>query len=100
MTGLYCYIVSYDIRDPKRLCRVHRAMKGFGEPIHYSVFRCDLTHLGRVEMVSALTDLINEDEDRVMIIDMAPVDGRVAERIEFMGTHPKEKGQEGKIIIV
>ena len=100
MAGLYCYIVSYDIREPKRLCRVHRAMKGFGEPVHYSVFRCDLTHLGRVEMVSALIDLINEDEDRVMIIDMGPVDGRVAERIEFLGQHPEEKGQEGKIIIV
>ena len=52
MSGLYCYIVSYDIRDQKRLCQVHRAMMGFGQPVHYSVFRCDLTRLGRVEMAS------------------------------------------------
>ncbi len=99
MSGLYCYIVSYDIRNQKRLCRVHRAMKGFGEPVHYSVFRCDLTRLGRVEMASALMDLIDEKEDRIMIIDMGPVDGRVGERIEFLGVHPEENGREEKVII-
>ncbi len=99
MSGQYCYIVSYDIRNQKRLCRVHRAMKGFGEPVHYSVFRCDLTRLGRVEMASALMDLIDEKEDRIMIIDMGPVEGRVGERIEFLGVHPKENGREEKVII-
>lgn len=99
MSGLYCYIVSYDIRDQKRLYQVHRAMLGFGEPVHYSVFRCDLTRLGRVEMASALTDLIDEKEDRIMIIDMGPVEGRVGERIEFLGVHPEENGREEKVII-
>jgi len=84
--------------DQKRLCRVHRCMKGFGEPVHYSVFRCDLTPKGRVEMVAALTELIKEDEDRVMIIDLGPKDGRVEERIEFMGLRPDENEQ--KFIIV
>ena len=99
MSGLNCYVVSYDIREPKRLCKVHRAMKGFGEPVHYSVFRCDLTCLGRVEMASVLIDLIDEEEDRIMIIDMVPVDGRVAERIEFLGVHPEENRREEKVII-
>jgi CRISPR-associated protein Cas2 len=54
---------------------------------------------GRVEMVSVLTDLIKDDEDRIMIIDMGPVDGRVAERIEFLGVHPEENGREEKVII-
>lgn len=98
MSGLNCYVVSYDIREPKRLCRVHRAMKGFGEPVHYSVFRCDLTAKGRVELKAALLDLINQDEDRVMIIDLGPVEGRVEERIEFMGVHLEEA--ERKFIIV
>ena len=77
MSGLNCYVVSYDIREQKRLCRVHRAMKGFGEPVHYSVFRCDLTRLGRVDMISVLTELIVPEEDRIMIIDLGPVDRRV-----------------------
>jgi CRISPR-associated protein Cas2 len=95
---LNCYVVSYDIMDPKRLCRVHRAMKGFGEPVHYSVFRCDLTPKGRVEMVASLTKLIKLDEDRVMIIDLGPKDGRAEERIEFLGVHREE--MERKYIIV
>ena len=98
MSGLNCYVVSYDIMDQKRLYRVHKAMKGFGDPVHYSVFRCDLTTKGKVEMVAALTDLINPDEDRVMIIDLGPKDGKVVERIEFLGVHPPEKEQ--KYIIV
>ena len=98
MSGLNCYVVSYDIREQKRLCRVHRAMLGFGEPVHYSVFRCDLTSKGRVEMVAALTELINLDEDRVMIIDLGPVEGRIEDRIEFLGVHQSET--ERKFIIV
>jgi len=98
LEGFNCYIVSYDIRDEKRLSRVHKAMLGFGEPVHYSVFRCDLAPKNRVELVAALTKLINLDEDRVMIIDLGPVDGRVEERIEFMGVHAAHLDQ--KLIIV
>ncbi|VVB69159.1 CRISPR-associated endoribonuclease Cas2 [uncultured archaeon] len=97
MSGFNCYIVSYDIREQKRLCRVHRCMKGFGEPVHYSVFRCDLTLKGKVEMVAALTDLINLEEDRVMIIDLGASDGKVENRIEFIGAH--EEHLERKFII-
>ena len=56
MGELKCYVVSYDIMDPKRLHRVHKTMKGFGDPIHYSVFRCLLTAKGKVELVAALTE--------------------------------------------
>lgn len=84
--------------DPKRLQKVHKTMKGFGEAIHYSVFRCDLTAKGRVEMVVALSELIQHDLDRIMIIDLGPSDGRVAERIEFLGVHTKEP-QRGAIIV-
>lgn len=98
MSGLDCYVVSYDIMDPKRLQKVHKKMKGFGEAIHYSVFRCDLNPKGRVQMVAALTELIKHDEDRVMIIDLGPVDGSVEKRIEFLGVRPAE--MERKAIIV
>ena len=98
MSDLNCYVVSYDIMDQKRLCRVHRAMKGFGEPVHYSVFRCDITAKGKVEMVAALSELMKLDQDRVMIIDLGPKDGRADERIEFLGVHQEE--MERKFIIV
>lgn len=98
MSGLNSYIVSYDIMNPKRLQRVNKKMKGFGEPLHYSVFRCDLTPKGRVEMIAALTDLIKQNEDRIMIIDLGPAEGSVERRIEFLGVYPDE--MERKAIIV
>ena len=98
MSGLNSYVVSYDIMDQKRLQRVHKRMKGFGEAIHYSVFRCDLSPKGRVEMVAALTDLIKQTEDRIMVIDLGPAEGSVERRIEFLGMHPVE--MERKAIIV
>jgi CRISPR-associated protein Cas2 len=98
LSGLNCYIVCYDVRDPGRLCRVHRTMKGFGEPIQYSVFLCDLTPRGRVEMVATLTDLIDTNDDRIMIIDLGPKNGKAEEKIEFLGAYRPE--EDRKFIIV
>lgn len=98
LSELFCYVVSYDIMDQKRLQRIHKAMLGFGEPIHYSVFRCDLTTKGRVQMVEALTGLMDLNEDRVMIVDMGPVGGQVVERIEFLGVVPQDLSNRRAII--
>ena len=93
-----CYVVSYDIMDPKRLHQVHKTMKGFGDPIHYSVFRCLLNDRGKVELIAALSLIIKHDEDRIMIVDLGPLDGRAKERIEFIGVHPLE--MESKAVVV
>lgn len=62
------------------------------------MFGCQLTSKGRVETETALTELINPDEDQVMIIDLGPKEGKVEERIEFLGVHQQE--MERKFIIV
>lgn len=80
-----CYIVSYDISSPQRLRRVHRTMRGFGEPLQYSVFRCNLSPSERVLLLEALTPLINHREDQVMLINIGPADGRSLESIETLG---------------
>ena len=98
LSGRNCYVVSYDIMDPKRLQRVHKTMKGFGEPIHYSVFRCDLSPKGRVELVAALTDLIKHDQDRIMIVDLGPSEGGAMERIEFIGVRTEESSRKAVIV--
>lgn len=98
MSELKCYVVSYDIMDPKRLHHVHKTMKGFGDPIHYSVFRCLLTDKGKIELVAALSEIIKHDTDRIMIVDLGPLSGRVEERIEFLGMRPGE--MESKAVVV
>ncbi|MEW5945433.1 MAG: CRISPR-associated endonuclease Cas2 [bacterium] len=65
-----CYLTAYDIREPKRLRKVHKLMKGYGEAWQYSIFFCVLKDIDRVRMQSDLKELINQDEDQVLIIDL------------------------------
>ena len=79
------YVVAYDIREAKRLRRVHKAMKGFGEPLQYSVFVCDLDKVERFRMLHHIGDLIHHHEDSVVIIDLGEAQRRGMECFEFMG---------------
>lgn len=79
------FIVSYDISDPKRLRRVHRVMRGYGEALQYSVFRCDLSPSERILLLEALTPEINHRDDQIMLIDLGPADRRGSESIETLG---------------
>ncbi len=98
MGGLHVYIVSYDISDPKRLYVVHKTMKGYGDPLHYSVFRCHLSSRGKVELVASLTNIIKHDEDRIMIIHLGPLHGEADGRIEYLGIHPEVSDQSAIIV--
>ena len=81
------FLVSYDVSDAKRLRPVFKKMHGFGDPVQYSVFLCRLSAKERVLMVQALTEIIHHREDRVMIVDLGPFEGRGNECIQFMGKH-------------
>jgi CRISPR-associated protein Cas2 len=65
-----CYLVCYDIREAKRLRRVHRVMKGFGESWQYSVFFCVLKVIDRVRMQTALEAEMNLKLDKALILDL------------------------------
>lgn len=97
LSGLQSYVVSYDIMEPKRLVLVHKSMMGYGQPLHYSVFLCDLNSKGLVAMVADLEKIINHREDRIMIIDMGPAQGRVEERIRFLGMKQKWENHRARI---
>lgn len=83
------YLVSYDIADPKRLTKVHKTLDGFGEWVQLSVFICDLTPQRRLELTIVLTMLMNERQDRVMITDLGPTDGRAESAVTWMGLGPR-----------
>lgn len=97
LSGLKSYVVSYDIMEPKRLAKVHKSMMGYGQPLHYSVFRCDLNSKGLDLMLSDLEKIINHKEDRIMIIDMGPAEGRVEERVRFLGIKQKWENHRARI---
>jgi CRISPR-associated protein Cas2 len=70
------YVVSYDVCDPKRLRAVFKIMKGYGEHLQLSVFRCELDARDVVELTGKLEQVIHHGEDQVLFIDMGPADGR------------------------
>ena len=79
------YLVCYDVADEKRLRRTHRKMCGFGDPVQYSVFRCELSPTENQLMKEALWDILNWDHDRVMLVDLGPSGARGDDCIEFWG---------------
>ena len=79
------YIVCYDISEPKRLRKMFKTLRGFGDPLQYSIFYCDLSEQEKIMMISKINDTIHNYEDRVMIINIGPVAGRAEDCVEFMG---------------
>ncbi len=79
------YIVAYDVSDSKRLRRVFRTMKGYGDPLQYSVFQCDLSPSERILMIEALNAIIHNREDQVMLINIGPSENRGSQSIETIG---------------
>lgn len=61
------YLVCYDIKEPKRLSRVLRFMKGRGIHLQYSVFYCSLTWLELLTLKEKIERLINIKEDDLRI---------------------------------
>jgi len=79
------FLVCYDVSNDKRLKRVYKAMRGYGDHLQYSVFRCELSAKEKAEMIAELSPLIAHDQDQVLIIDIGPADGRASLVFEALG---------------
>ncbi len=92
------YLVCYDVREQTRLRRTHSTMLGYGDPLQYSVFVCDLSGAERVLMEVSLCKVVNLLEDSIVIIDLGPA-GRLAEkRIRTLGPRPL-RSQERVVVV-
>lgn len=79
------YLVCYDICDDKRLRKVHKLMRGFGDHLQYSVFECQLTPMDLVRCRSQLSEIIHHGEDQVLFVDLGPAEGRGDRVITALG---------------
>lgn len=57
------YIVSYDVRDPKRLRETARTLQGYGRRIQKSVFRCRLSRKQMERLLWELTSVMDCKDD-------------------------------------
>lgn len=93
-----CYLVCYDIRDPKRLRRVHKVLKGYGEAWQFSVFFCVLKDIDRVRLQTDLEEEMNQKEDQAIILDLGPNEKGAREAVTVIGQPLPE--QDSGIIVV
>lgn len=85
MSGRLTYIVCYDICDPRRLRRVYSVMRGYGDHMQLSVFRCELSAAEKVQMITELGVEVKHDEDQVLIVPLGPPRGHNARSMETIG---------------
>lgn len=79
------FVVTYDVADPKRLRTVFKTMRGFGDPLQLSVFRCELSEREREILITRLGEIIHHTEDQVLLVDLGPRRGRSKKRIRLLG---------------
>ena len=92
------YTVAYDVCDSKRLRRVFRLMRGYGDHLQYSVFRCELSDRERAELMTKLSDVVKHDEDQVLLFPLGPAEGMREQGIFHVGK-PYEVQASGAVVI-
>ena len=71
------YLVCYDICDDKRLRKVHKTMRNFGDHLQYSVFECQLTPIDLAKCQSQLNDIIQGGGVSINKIKIHSIDQKV-----------------------
>lgn len=79
------YLVTYDICDDKRLRKVFKAMRDFGDHLQYSVFECQFTPADLARCRFVIGEIIHHSQDQVLFIDLGPTEGRGERVITSMG---------------
>lgn len=73
-THLTVWIVAYDIRDDARLRKVHKTVRGYGDPLQYSVYRCVISGLQLAQLKDKLTRVIDAHDDQVLFVPLGSAD--------------------------
>ena len=72
--GPQAWIVCYDITQDKRRTKVYKLMRGYGDHIQFSVFRCILSDLQLAELRERVEMLIDHTEDQVLLVPLGSPD--------------------------
>lgn len=61
------FLVSYDIRDPKRWRKAYKKLAGRGEWLQYSLFRCRMTETEKEALRWELETLLTAEDDLMFV---------------------------------
>jgi CRISPR-associated protein Cas2 len=76
------HLITYDVRDPKRLRRVAKKLEGCGERMQYSVFRCRLDRVALERLCWELAEIMKDNDDLLVM----PICACCAERVPLHST--------------
>ncbi|HMO87310.1 MAG TPA: CRISPR-associated endonuclease Cas2 [Lacipirellulaceae bacterium] len=79
------FLVCYDVRDDKRLRKVFRTMRDFGDHLQYSIFECQFTPIDLARCRHALSEIIKHNEDQGLFVARGPTEGRGQRVISALG---------------
>jgi CRISPR-associated protein Cas2 len=79
------YVVCYDIADPRRLRRVFKLMRNWGDHLQLSVFRCELSPEELLHMEAEVISEIHHTDDQVLIVYIGPSEGRADSAFKALG---------------
>ncbi len=60
-------LLCYDIRDPKRLQRVHNCVKKVGLAMQYSVFYLEMSNADLTQLLNRLLTIIDSSRDDIRV---------------------------------
>jgi len=69
-------LATYDIADDRRLRKIFKLLRGYGEHVQYSVFLCQLTDKDMVVLKEKISDIIHHKEDQAILLKLGPVDNK------------------------
>ncbi|MEZ6129346.1 MAG: CRISPR-associated endonuclease Cas2 [Planctomycetaceae bacterium] len=93
-----CYLVCYDIADPKRLRQVFKICKGYGEHWQYSIFFCVLKDLDRVRMQAELEEVMHHKQDQILMMDLGQDETSARGNTVALG-QPMDDPLEGTVLV-
>jgi CRISPR-associated protein Cas2 len=84
------YLVSYDVREERRLRLVARKLEGYGVRLQYSVFRCFLTPRSMERMRWELSKILLPEDDLLILELCASCISKVRSR-KGVGEWPEQQ---------
>lgn len=90
MAQKHWHLITYDVRDPKRLRRVAKKLEGYGTRIQYSVFRCRLDRISLEKLHWELNQILDKTDDLLVI----PLCGECAGQVPCHSTGDQSSWSE------